>query len=337
MAPTRSTVSSVTDIQGWILARAPGWRLLVEQVGKMRAQRTGSVDEALNAVESYRGLARDLATARRVAPHSRTTTALESLYGQLHALINRKPKGNRHAVSQWLRVDIPRSARELRGRIFTMVALMTLSGLAGWWLISTYPDLIGLIAGPVMIEKVQQGHLWTEGIMNITPSSILSVNILANNIAVSILAFCAGIFLGLATLYLIAFNGLMLGAIFAFVYQHGLAANLFKFIIAHGPVELSVICIAGACGVALGESIIRPQLATRRDSFQACAHRVAPLMLLCAVLLVGCGFIEGFISPDPIFPLASRVVIGVGYFSVMLTFLSGRVLRIPPATRGAAG
>jgi hypothetical protein len=60
-------------------------------------------------------------------------------------------------------------------------------------------------------------------------------------------------------------------------------------------------------------------------------------MLLCAVLLVGCGFIEGFISPDPIFPLASRVVIGVGYFSVMLTLLSGRVLRTPAATRGAAG
>jgi uncharacterized membrane protein SpoIIM required for sporulation len=331
-------VSSATDIHGWILARASGWRMLVEQVGKMRTRRTGSIDDALNAVEAYRGLARDLATARRVAPQSRTTTALESLYGQLHALINRKPKGSRYAVSQWLRVDIPRSARELRGGIFNMVALMALSALAGWWLIATFPDLIGLIAGPVMIEKVQQGHLWTEGIMNITPSSILSVSILANNIAVSVLAFCAGIFLGLATFYLVAFNGLMLGAIFAFVHQHGLAADLFKFIIAHGPVELSVICIAGACGVALGESIIRPQLATRRDSFQACAHRVAPLMLLCAALLVGCGFIEGFISPDPIFPLASRVAIGVAYFSLMLMLMSGRVLRMPTAaTHGAGG
>lgn len=330
-------MSSVTDIQAWILARAPGWRLLVDQVGKMRAHRSASVEEALIAVESYRGLARDLATARRVAPQSRTTAALESLYSQLHSLINRKPSGNRHAVSQWLRVDIPRSARELRGGIFNMVALMALSGFAGWWLISTYPDLIGLIAGPVMIEKVQQGHLWTEGIMNITPSSLLSVNILANNIAVSIMAFCAGISLGLATFYLIGFNGLMLGAIFAFVHQHDLALNLFTFIIAHGPVELSVICIAGACGVALGESIIRPQLATRRESFQACAHRVAPLMLLCAALLVGCGFIEGFISPDPIFPLASRIVIGVAYFSVMLMLLSGRLLRTPATTLGADG
>lgn len=328
MARKPRAMSSATDIQGWILARASGWRSLVEEVRRMRL-RGASVQQAMHAVEAYRGLARDLATARRVAPHSRTTAALESLYGQLHSLINRKPKASRFAIAALLRLEIPRSARELRGHIFTMGAIMTVSALGGWWLISTYPDLISLIASPKMIEQVQQGHLWTEGIINVTPSSILSVGILANNIMVSVLAFCAGIFLGLATFYLVAFNGLMLGAIFSFVYQHGLAGALFNFIIAHGPVELSVICIAGACGVALGESIIRPQLATRRDSFQACAHRCAPLLMLCAVLLVGCGFIEGFISPDPIFPLASRASIGAAYFSVMLILLSGRLWETP--------
>jgi uncharacterized membrane protein SpoIIM required for sporulation len=123
----------------------------------------------------------------------------------------------------------------------------------------------------------------------------------------------------------------MLGGIFAFVHQHGLAGALFTFIIAHGPVELSVICVAGATGVALGESIVRPASGTRRDSFQACAHRVAPLLLLCAMLLVGCGFIEGFVSPDPAFPLASRVTIGVSYWAVMWALMSGRLFAKPAA------
>jgi uncharacterized membrane protein SpoIIM required for sporulation len=167
-----------------------------------------------------------------------------------------------------------------------MAVLMAVGTFAGWWLVATFPTLIGIFASEDMIEQVEQGHLWTEGMFNIMPSSILSVSILANNIVVSVLAFCAGIFLGLGTLYLIAMNGLMLGAAFAFVHQHGLARALFEFIIAHGPVELSVICIAGATGVALGESIIRPTVTSRRDSFQACAHRVAPVLQLCAVLLV---------------------------------------------------
>jgi len=323
-------MSSGEGLRTWILGRAAGWRTLVADVAALRKHGTASVDAALQAVESYRGLARDLATARRVAPNSRTTTALESLYGQLHAAINVRPRGDWRALSTLLRVDVPRAALHLRGRIFGMAVLMVLSACAGWWLVATYPNLISLIAGPQMIEQVEQGHLWTDGIINVVPSSIMSINILANNIMVSVLAFCAGIFLGLATFYLVACNGLTLGAVFAFVHQHALAAALFKFIVAHGPVELSVICIAGAAGVALGESIVRPTLATRRESFQACAHDLAPLLAMCAALLVICGFIEGFISPDPAFPLASRVTIGAAYWFVMITLLSGRLLEAAP-------
>jgi uncharacterized membrane protein SpoIIM required for sporulation len=313
------------DIRQWLMARAGAWRTMVQHVELLRSQRRASVDEALGALESYRGLARDLATARRVAPNTRTTAGLDSLYRQLHVLINRRPRGGFAAMRAILAFDIPSATRELRARIVGMAVLMAVGTFAGWWLVATFPTLIGIFASEDMIEQVEQGHLWTEGMFNIIPSSILSVSILANNIVVSVLAFCAGIFLGLGTLYLIAMNGLMLGAAFAFVHQHGLARALFEFTIAHGPVELSVICIAGATGVALGESIIRPTLASRRDSFQACAHRVAPVLPLCAVLLVGCGLIEGFISPDPRFPLASRVTIGLGYWLIMWALMSGRL------------
>jgi len=316
-------------MRAWVLARVGAWRGLVQSVADLKLRRRATVEEAVGAVESYRGLARDLATARRLAPHSRATAGLESLYIQLHGLITRKPRGGFAGLLDLLRADIPDAARELAPRIAGMALLMASGAAAGWWLISTFPTLIGMFAGEVMIQKVEQGHLWTEGIINITPSSILSVGILANNIVVSVLAFCAGIFFGLGTLYLVGLNGLMLGAVFAFVHQHGLAAALFTFIIAHGPVELSVICIAGAAGIALGESIIRPTLATRRDSLQACAHRVGPVLLLCAVLLVGCGFIEGFVSPDPRFPLASRITIGVSYWAVLWILMSGRLFSRP--------
>jgi uncharacterized membrane protein SpoIIM required for sporulation len=322
-------MSDASNIRQWLVSRAGVWRSVVQRVAALREQPHATVDEALGAVEAYRGLARDLATARRVAPNSRMTSGLESLYGQLHGVINRRPRGGMAALRLLFANEIPTAAYELRARIASMGLLMALSALAGWWLVTTFPTLISLFASEDMIEHVEQGHLWTEGIINVMPSSILSIGILANNIMVSILAFCAGIFLGLGTLYLIAMNGLMLGAAFAFVHQHGLARALFEFIAAHGPVELSVICIAGAMGVALGESIIRPTLESRRDSFQACAHRIAPVLLLCALLLVGCGFIEGFVSPDPRFPMASRVTIGIAYWLIMWILMSGRLFRAP--------
>jgi hypothetical protein len=41
------------------------------------------------------------------------------------------------------------------------------------------------------------------------------------------------------------------------------------------------------------------------------------------VLLIGCGFIEGYVSPDPEFPLWTRVIVGVGYWLFMIALLRG--------------
>ena len=49
-------------------------------------------------------------------------------------------------------------------------------------------------------------------------------------------------------------------------------------------------------------------------------------MSACALLLVGSGVLEGYVSPNPRFSLATRVTIGVGYWLFMVALLSGRLL-----------
>jgi uncharacterized membrane protein SpoIIM required for sporulation len=174
---------------------------------------------------------------------------------------------------------------------------------------------------------VQRGELWTDGILNVTPSSVLSVRIFTNNIVVTIFACVAGVFYGLGTFYVIANNGLMLGAVFAFTRQYGLDGDLLKFIFAHGTVELSMICLGGAAGVALGESLIRPKLASRRDSLQQCTAKIARLFGALIPLLVICGLIEGFVSPVAAIGWPIRLVIGLANLALMLAVLSGRFFR----------
>jgi uncharacterized membrane protein SpoIIM required for sporulation len=151
------------------------------------------------------------------------------------------------------------------------------------------------------------------------------MSILTNNIVVSLFAFCSGVVFGLGTFYLIGYNGISLGAIFAFTGQHGLAGRLFDFIVAHGCVELSCICIAGAAGSLLGEALIRPGERTRAEAFRVAASDGVCIMLAVVLLLLVCGFIEGFISPDPEVPRWARVTIGLGYFLFMISFLRGYV------------
>jgi uncharacterized membrane protein SpoIIM required for sporulation len=307
----------------WMKLRARIWGEWLAQ-SQSRARRL-DVEAAQRLVERYRALARDLTTARRLLPDSRATAALESLYIAAHASIDSSAPHTRATLLRLFRTEIPAIVASLRPAILWMGLLLFASAAAGWWLISSYPDLIVLVASDKMIDAVEHGRLWTEGMLNIAPASIISVRILSNNIVVSLFAFCAGIFFGLGAFYIIAVNGLMLGAMFAFTHQFGIDGELLKFVAAHGPVELSVMCISAAAGSALGESLIRPTAATRRESFQQAAGRVSRVLLACALLLIGCGLIEGFISPDPRVPLAARVVIGLGYWLLMLLFLSGRL------------
>lgn len=315
------------DAAAWVRARAPLWQALAAEVDRAPARSRASVPDALRTLETYRTLARDLASARELVPGSAAAAALEDACARLHVAISRPPRFGRSRWLTLLRDQIPAAARSVRVTALWIALLLLASTLAGWWLIMTYPELIGLIASEQMISGVEQGHLWTDQILNVAPSPVLSLRIFSNNVAVTVLAFCASLFFGLGTFYVIVLNGLMLGGLLAFTHQHGLMLRLVRFMLAHGPVELSVICLAGAAGTALGESLIRPTLATRAQSLRACADRVGPLLLACVPLLLGSGLIEGFISPDPHFSIPFRLAIGWSYWLLMLLFLSGSALR----------
>ena len=48
-------------------------------------------------------------------------------------------------------------------------------------------------------------------------------------------------------------------------------------------------------------------------------------MVVCALFLVGAGFIEGYVSPDPSYPLSTRLAVGVSYLCLLWLVLSGRL------------
>jgi uncharacterized membrane protein SpoIIM required for sporulation len=318
-----------------LLSRAARWRQAEERALRLAQGRTADAADAACLADDYRLLAHDLARARALMPESRTREYLESAYARAHVTLHQGAWQLRSTLRRLLREDIPAAVRWLLPYIAWTSLLFVLSAYAGYALVSHYPDLIALVAGPELIASVERGKLWTEGLLNVVPSSVLSVQILTNNIVVSLSAYCVGFLFGLGTLYIIGLNGFMLGAVFAFVGQHGLAQQLFSFIVPHGCVELSVICLSGAAGAAVGEALIRPGAAGRRESFRAAALRSGVVLLACALLLVGAGLIEGFISPNPRVALGARVAIGVGYWLAMLALLSGVPRRRLSLRRGA--
>jgi uncharacterized membrane protein SpoIIM required for sporulation len=258
-------------------------------------------------------------------PGSNLCRELENILLKAHESVFRRPTQLKAQLIELFRDDVPRVFHDMRATIWITVGIFLGTGLLGWLLVSFNPELASLFASEKMIEEVQRGELWTDGILNIVPSSVLSVQIMANNIMVSLFAFALGALYGLGTIYILALNGFMLGGIFAFTAKYDLAGRLFNFVIAHGVVELSVICLAGAAGIQLGNALVHPGLKTRTMAFRDAVKHAATLLPVVVVFLVGAGIIEGYISPDDSYPLAVRVVIGLGYGILLWTVLSGRI------------
>jgi uncharacterized membrane protein SpoIIM required for sporulation len=301
------------------------WQAAAERARRLARGRALDEADANRMVEDYRLLAHDLARARARRAGAKTAAHeyLEGVYARTHATLHHGAWHVGDALLRLFRDQLPEVVQWLMPYILWVTLLFVLSVFAGSWMVHTYPALIRLFASPELIATVERGELWTHSLLNVVPSSVLSVQVLTNNIVVSIFAYCAGFLFGLGTFYIVGLNGLMLGAVFAFTAQHGLDGELFGFVVAHGCVEISVMCLSGAAGAAVGEALIRPDSAQRADAFRAAALRSGKLLFACAVLLVGTGLIEGYVSPDPRFPFWTRVVIGVGYWFVMLALLRG--------------
>jgi uncharacterized membrane protein SpoIIM required for sporulation len=318
----------------WFEQRVAEWRAAGTRLRGLEHGKSAPAATVLEAVRAYPEIARDLAIARRAAPNASLTRYLEGVYRELHRSLFRQPTALWRAVLRLFTHDAAAAVRELRWQIAAVVLLFAACVGAGAWLVSTYPELASLFASEQMIDTVQRGELWTDDLLNVFPSSLLSLRIFTNNIVVSLFALSLGVLYGLGTFYIIAMNGLSIGGIFAFTAQHGAAGRLFQFTAAHGFVELSVICIAGAVGMSLGEALARPGELTRTAAFQRAVARGLRLMVVCLSFLVGAGVIEGFVSPDARYPLAARLAIGLTYFALFVLVLSGALERFA-TPRGA--
>jgi len=302
------------------------WFDIRRRAAALRRRHKPDVPEALGVVDDYRVTARALGAVRAAGtsatPHGEL---IEATYADLHDTIHRPARRMWLALWSLFRDRVPEVMRKMRVHLLAVTLLFIASAIVGWWLVYTYPDLIQMFAEERLIATVERGELWTEGVLHVIPSPMLSVSILTNNIVVSLIAFCSGLIFGLGTFYMIGFNGLSLGALFAFTSQHEIGGKLLDFVSAHGFVELSCICIAGAAGAYMGEALIRPRARTRGESFRIAAREAIQVMFVVVLLLFICGFIEGYVSPDPEVPRWARLTIGIGYWFFMVSLLRGYV------------
>ncbi|HXO17355.1 MAG TPA: stage II sporulation protein M, partial [Candidatus Dormibacteraeota bacterium] len=152
--------------------------------------------------------------------------------------------------------------------------------------------------------------------------------LIINNIKVAVIAFAGSITLGALTIYIIAFNGLMLGGLGALFANAGFGADFWATIAPHGIIELTAIQIAGAAGLLIAAAIVYPGRLRRRDLIAANARRAGTLILGVASMLVVAGTIEAFVSPRRL-PESVRIAVGLITAVVLILYFTGAGRRPP--------
>lgn len=129
--------------------------------------------------------------------------------------------------------------------------------------------------------------------------TVVSSEIMVNNIMVAFKCFAFGILLGIGTIFTLFVNGTMLGGLAALFHLENEGLFFWAFILPHGVIELFVIMIAGAAGLSLAYRIFVPGDLTRRHAIIKEGLVTIKMMIGVVPLFVLAGIIEGFITPAP--------------------------------------
>ncbi|MBN1283996.1 MAG: stage II sporulation protein M [Anaerolineae bacterium] len=276
---------------------------------KHKGRNTLSAAEARELGMLYRAVTSDLALARRDYPNQRVTLFLNQLLTRAHSFIYQQDVSDFRQLVRYFTHTIPQTFRQTG--LFTLAAflLFVAPGLAGYQIAFANPDIAEPLGLVEVQETLAEQDIWTDIPVNQRPYA--SAFIMSNNIRIAILAFGGGVTFGLFSLYILAMNGLHIGAVLGLAAHYGMGWPLFNFIIPHGVIELSVIFIAGGAGLQLGWALLNPGLYSRRDALGIAARHVLPLVVASVLLLIVAGLIEGFVSPSDAPPTA-RALVAVG-------------------------
>jgi uncharacterized membrane protein SpoIIM required for sporulation len=286
----------------WIENRRERWtrlETLLARASRGRLDRF-SGEELLELGDLYRAVTADLATARRDLPGDRATFYLERLAARAHTAVYREEPVDANRIGSFFRYGFPQTYREGFRYIGLAIAILTISAIIAAILVTlngSYADtLLGSDEASSLRAIMSQHHLWFKSATE--NHSVTQSFITLNNVRVAFFAFAGGVLVGLGAIYVLVLNGINLGAVAALVATYGLSRGFWSFVVPHGVVELSVICMAGGAGMMIGDAILRPGLLPRSLAVTGAARRAGILVIGGALLLVFAGATESWFSPS---------------------------------------
>jgi uncharacterized membrane protein SpoIIM required for sporulation len=306
----------------WIEKRKPHWSRLEALVAACGRRSVAALthEEVRELALLYRQTAADLSTAREDPGSAALARHLNELLGRSHNLVYAGAARSRPAgLLRFFLHGFPLVFRQTLPYTLAAFTLFAAGAAAGMLLAASDPGFERFILSGQMMDTIERREMWTHGIVAVKPYA--STAIMTNNIAVSLAACATGMLAGLGPVYMMLFNGLLIGVVGSACYRVGLSVALWSFVAPHGVLELPAIFIAGGAGLLLGKGVLFPGTLPRRDSIAEAGSDAVRLLVGVIPILVIAGIIEGFISPTATAPVA-KFAIGASVFVLLVSYLA---------------
>lgn len=303
------------------------------------AKRWDALEQTLNAVDSRRATKEQLTELPEMFRQACSDLSLAQsrmyslpLCERLNQLVIRcyqhihsdKRTGLSRIVDFFWR-KLPRLVREEARLFWVCQAFFWIPMIVIW--ISVYFDArwMQAILGPEGMMQMEQGFGEDGGLEGHRDTFAQNFGMFAfyifNNVGIDLRIFASGIFAGIGTLFAIVFNGLHMGAAFAYLDHAGTPVKLINWVSGHGFIEIMGMILAGMAGFLIGMAVIKPGRLTRKEALKFKAMRGVQLLLGAATMTFIAAIIEGFWSPLPLHPLI-KISFGMAFALILSAYLA---------------
>lgn len=316
----------------WLEKRKPHWSKLESLLNQ--SSRDGLKSLSRSDLQElsllYRQTAADLAAIREDRGSVHFARYVNQLLVRAHNTIYSGHRASPLAALSFFWDTYPAVFRRLLKHCLLAVLVFAIAGIVGAALTYQNPDFKVKLLGPRMVETIDRHEMWTHSIVGIKP--LASSAIMTNNMSVGFTTFALGITAGLGTLYMMAFNGLLIGVIGMACFLSGMSLQLWSFVAPHGVLELPAIFIAGGAGFRIAQGLLFPGVLPRRDSLTKAGLEAVQLILGTIPILIIAGLIEAFVSPTGL-PIALKFSMAAALFVLLNVYLFGAGRRKESADR----
>jgi uncharacterized membrane protein SpoIIM required for sporulation len=306
----------------WLGKRKPYWTRLEQLVDQSTRRGIGTLgrSELQELGLLYRQIAADLAALREDRGSVQFARYLNQLLARAHNIIYSSQKTSPSSVLSFFTVEYPRAFRRHWRYVQIALLLFAVSAVVGASLTYRDPDFKLRIIGPQMVQTIEKREMWTHSIVGIKPWA--SSQIMTNNLSVGFMTFALGITAGVGTIYMLLFNGLLLGVIAMACHLSGMSLQLWSFVAPHGVLELPAIFLAGGAGLRIAAGLLFPGYLPRRESLVRAGTDAVKLLLGTIPILIIAGTIEAFVSPTGL-ATSIKFSMAAALFALLLAYLFG--------------